>query len=127
MLTSRLPSLYSTQVVRPRQQLVLQPRLQLLDLSATTHLPNSSSSGTLSTRLQPASAPLHIPGPALYPVPALFRPTLYTSSSFYANSQSRGSGILPEPPNWVPAREVGRPFPLATGSGNICGEAKRGK
>lgn len=34
--------------------------------------------------------------------------------------------ILPEPPNWAPAREAGRPLPLATGSGNICGERERG-
>ena len=33
--------------------------------------------------------------------------------------------ILPEPPNWAPAREAGRPLPLATGSGNICGERER--
>lgn len=33
--------------------------------------------------------------------------------------------VLPELVNWAPVREAGRPFPLATGSGNICKDRER--
>lgn len=46
----------------------------------------------------------------------------HTDLSQSARTHPQPPSILPEPANWVPAREEGRPFPLATGSGNICGD-----
>lgn len=61
----------------------------------------------------------HSGGPGLPGAPSKQRPPP-------SNTKLGGSGVLlPELPNWVPAREVGRLFPLVTGSGNICREGGR--
>lgn len=96
----------------PTHECTSDPRasLQLLDLGAEPPVPFL---GSLSESLCPAS-----PAPALHPNPTL--PPNFSCQ--FAAPRLQG---LPEPPNWAPAREVGRLFPLATGRGNICGEGKR--
>lgn len=93
-------------------------------LSCAPQAPILHSSGWALV-LTPSAESLRAAPPSAASRRALRQATLYTCSSFRASVQPQGSGILPEPPNWVPASEVGRPFPLATGRGNICKEKKR--
>lgn len=93
-------------------------------LSCAPQAPVLHSSGWALV-LTPSAQSLRAAPPSAASRRALPQATLYTCSSFRANVQLQSSGILPEPPNWVPASELGRPFPLATGRGNICEKKKR--